>query len=214
MGKALMVDEDGIATAWMRFLGSDLPSLLDEVRALRRDPVRCVLLRWDGSGGHGPAVGRTVGPSPEGFGARLRQALWEAETVAVAVSDGAIGTGDLGPMLACDLRIATTGSRFRIAGDEGLGLVPLLLDVLGRQAVVRLLMGDELSTADALSTGLVSIEVDPEAVDERLAPLLDGLRTVGHGRALARALRAGFELPLREATVLATALSTADPDRR
>ncbi len=211
MTDALVTNDDGIATAWMRSLGPDLRTLLDEVRALRRSTVRCVILRWDGAGGHDPEGVRGAHQSPEDFGARLREALWEAEMVAVAVADGAIDARDLGLMLACDLRIATPSSSFRIAEGEGLGFVPLLLDALGRQCAVRLLLGDELSTADALATGLVAIETAPELVDARLDALLSRRRLVDDSRALARALRAGVELPLGEATALATALGTARP---
>lgn len=95
-------------------------------------------------------------------------AAWPGATVA-AVRGAALG-GGLELALACDLRVAANDARFAFP-EVGLGLIPSAGGTLRAPAVVGptvarelILFGRELSSAEALTCGLVSQVTAPEAV--------------------------------------------------
>lgn len=201
-----IAEHDGTMTVVMSDLiamPDGLHTLLEAVRALRRRPVRAVVLRWDRSG---DAVASNGGQQvlPDESGMVLRELLRERETLSIAVASGAVKGAELALMLACDLRLATDRTTFAVAGGASYGLAPLLLGIVGRATTLRLLLGETLDVRAALAARLIDDEVvGGEAgighVDLRLSALLAGIVTPEDGSRIARALRAAEELPAVEA---------------
>ena len=107
--------------------------------------------------------------------------LREPERVTIAAVHGhAIGAG-FQLALACDLRVAATDARFRMA-ETGLGIVPDLGGTLPlvraagySRAVDICLTGREVWADEALQLGLVNRVVAPESLDAAVDELTDAV---------------------------------------
>lgn len=103
----------------------------------------------------------------------------------LAVVEGwAIG-GGLAIAACCDLRIATTGTKFGVPIARTLGNClsvanyARLIAVLGlARAKQMLLMAENLSAEDALAAGFLMAVVDPAELDQRIAEICERLK--GH----------------------------------
>ena len=123
-----------------------------------------------------------------------------------AVNGYALG-GGLEIALACDIRIASTNARFglpevRVGSIPGAGGTQRLPRAIGRSdAMMMLLTGDHVDSAEALRIGLVSRVVEPAALVE--AAMAIASRIAANAplavRAVKRLATHGAHLPLPDA---------------
>lgn len=144
------------------------------------------------------AEGGSLERPPSGF-AGLTKRSDRTKPIVAAVNGVALG-GGFETVLACDLAVATTGSRFALP-EVGVGLVPLAAMHLlprqlpGKRALAVLLAGSVITGEEALSYGLVN---------ELVAP----------GEALAAALRWAERLLAGSPIAIATCLDIVEHSLR
>jgi enoyl-CoA hydratase len=125
----------------------------------------------------------------------------------LAVLRGTVASAGLELALACDMRVAATGTRFSMP-EVTAGQVPLagatarLPRIAGRSiASAMLLMGEELDAQDAYRCGLISRVFEVEKVREEVDALVN--RVTANGplglRYAKEAVHNGIELPLDQA---------------
>ncbi len=165
--------------------------------------ARVVVLRSDGAdfcpGAAADLDPLDVQPDPASALARLRPPV-------VAAVKGRCHSVGLELALACDVRVAAVDATFSLA-DVLHGHLPCwggtqrLPRAVGHaRAAAMVLLGTELSAADAISAGLVSQLVVDGTVDEAVDALADTLASLGPlALELAKeAVHRGSELPLRD----------------
>ncbi|MFJ9621128.1 enoyl-CoA hydratase family protein [Streptomyces sp. NPDC101181] len=157
------------------------------------DTVRAVVLTHSGTT-FCAGADLTAPPDPEAFVALMREMVALPKPV-VARVEGHVRAGGLGLLGACDIAVAGGTSTFALT-EARLGLAPAvvsltLLPRLDRTAAHRYyLTGERFDAAEAARIGLVTVAAgDRDAVDQALAPVLEGLR-----RASPQGLAASKEL--------------------
>ncbi|MEV1044421.1 enoyl-CoA hydratase family protein [Streptomyces sp. NPDC049916] len=157
------------------------------------DTVRAVVLTHSGTT-FCAGADLTAPPDPEAFVALMREMVALPKPV-VARVEGHVRAGGLGLLGACDIAVAGGASTFALT-EARLGLAPAvvsltLLPRLDRTAAHRYyLTGERFDAAEAARIGLVTVAAgDRVAVDQALAPVLEGLR-----RASPQGLAASKEL--------------------
>jgi enoyl-CoA hydratase len=182
---------DGVATVALdqpetRNALSDelLVELLDALATVRADPAaRCLVLtsthdRVFSSGGNlsgfaadQPLVAKHI--ANERFPAVFR-ALGELGKPSICAANGHVLAGALGLALACDLIVATEGARFGTP-EINVGLFPFMIMALiyrnvgAKKTAELMLLGDQISAAEAERIGIVNRVVAPAAFDGAVA---------------------------------------------
>lgn len=160
------------------------------------DSVRAVVLTHSGST-FSAGVDLKAPPNPYTFVALLRQIVTLPKPVLARIT-GHVRAGGLGVVGACDIAVGGAGADFaftevRIGVAPAVISLPLLPRMDPRAAERYYLTGERFDAAEAARTGLLTLAADADgdadAVDEALAPMLDGLR-----RASPQALAASKEL--------------------
>lgn len=158
----------------------DLLAALDELEA--RAQTRCIVLRGDGPkafcGGADLKADNSVG-SGSAFRDLGRAAVDRIEAVPKPVIGALHGWcigGGFALAMACDVRLASSSTRFRTA-DAYLGVVPSwgmsltrLAHFIGRnRALDMLILGEDIDAGYAFHLGLVTRVIDAEAFDAEVA---------------------------------------------
>jgi enoyl-CoA hydratase/carnithine racemase len=136
----------------------------------------CSGFRLDGSA----AEAMRSGAAAEAAG-ELFDAMSSCPVPIVAMIDGPAHGGGCELALRCDLRIASTQATFGVpSGRLGLAYTPsslsFMVSRLGPSAVTWLMLsGQHISAATALHWGFVHQVVEPDAVEEAAATLVENL---------------------------------------
>ena len=166
---------------------------LDEAcaRIRREDGLRVAVLR--GAGGKAFIAGTDIaqfqafrsGEDGVAYEKKMEATIEAVETLPVptlAVIEGFAIGGGLAIAAACDLRIATPGSRFGVPIARTLGnclsvanYARLVAGLGAARAKKMLLLAENLSAEEALAGGFVSEIVAPADLDRRVAELTDRL---------------------------------------
>ncbi|MBO1337632.1 enoyl-CoA hydratase family protein [Streptomyces sp. VRA16 Mangrove soil] len=174
----LTLDSPANRNALSRALVGELTERLR--RADKDSEVRAVVLGHTGTTFCAGADLRDP-PDPDALVGLLRQIVELGKPV-VARVDGHVRAGGLGLVGACDIAAASATSSFaftevRIGVAPAVISMPLLPRVDPRAVARYYLTGERFDAAEAARTGLVTV-AGPQgrAVDDVLAPVLDGLR--------------------------------------
>jgi enoyl-CoA hydratase/carnithine racemase len=156
---------------------------LDE--AEKDETVRVILVT--GSGDKAFCSGADLGGAVEGkiqqgfkSYARLITRLSGYPKPVVARINGACMAGGMGLMLACDIVVARADTKFGTP-EVNVGLWPMMIgaliyrNVLRKKAMEMILLGERLTAEQALSMGLITRVVQPEALDAETARIVDSL---------------------------------------
>jgi len=157
-----------------------LGELIEALEAARDDAaVRCVVLtssheRVFSSGGNLAGFAADVPLVHKHLGSerfpRLFRLLGELGKPSICAANGHVLAGALGVALACDLVVASEDARFGTP-EINVGLFPFMIMALIYRNVPRkrttelLLLGEQLSAADALAAGLVNRVVPAAELD-------------------------------------------------
>jgi enoyl-CoA hydratase/carnithine racemase len=158
-----------------------LGDLIDALEAAREDAaVRCVVLtstheKVFSSGGNLTGFAAEVPLVHKHFATarfpRVFRLLGELGKPSICAANGHVLAGALGLALACDLIVAKDGSRFGTP-EINIGLFPFMIMALiyrnvGRKKTNELmLLGEQISAAEAERIGIVNRVVAPEEFDE------------------------------------------------
>jgi enoyl-CoA hydratase/carnithine racemase len=156
---------------------------LDE--AEKDETVRVILVTGSGDKAFcsGADLGGAVeGKIQQGFKryARLITRLSGYPKPVVARINGACMAGGMGLMLACDIVVARADAKFGTP-EVNVGLWPMMIgaliyrNVLRKKAMEMILLGERLTAEQALSMGLITRVVPPEALDAETARIVDSL---------------------------------------
>ncbi|MBW2478898.1 MAG: enoyl-CoA hydratase/isomerase family protein [Deltaproteobacteria bacterium] len=156
---------------------------LDE--AEKDETVRVILVTGSGDKAFcsGADLGGAVdGKIQQGFKryAQLITRLSGYPKPVVARINGACMAGGMGLMLACDIVVARADAKFGTP-EVNVGLWPMMIgaliyrNVLRKKAMEMILLGERLTAAQALSMGLITRVVQPEALDAETAQIADSL---------------------------------------
>lgn len=156
---------------------------LDE--AEKDETVRVILVT--GSGDKAFCSGADLGGAVEGkiqqgfkSYARLITRLSGYPKPVVARINGACMAGGMGLMLACDIVVARADAKFGTP-EVNVGLWPMMIgaliyrNVLRKKAMEMILLGERLTAEQALSMGLITRVVQPEALDAETDRIVDSL---------------------------------------
>ena len=156
---------------------------LDE--AEKDETVRVILVT--GSGDKAFCSGADLGGAVEGkiqqgfkSYARLITRLSGYPKPVVARINGACMAGGMGLMLACDIVVARADAKFGTP-EVNVGLWPMMIgaliyrNVLRKKAMEMILLGERLTAEQALSMGLITRVVQPEALDAETTRIVDSL---------------------------------------
>ena len=156
---------------------------LDE--AEKDETVRVILVT--GSGDKAFCSGADLGGAAEGkiqqgfkSYARLITRLSGYPKPVVARINGACMAGGMGLMLACDIVVARSDAKFGTP-EVNVGLWPMMIgaliyrNVLRKKAMEMILLGERLTAEQALSMGLITRVVQPEALDAETTRIVDSL---------------------------------------
>ena len=198
-GRVTVARSDAVATVWFdrpEARNSLTTAMYDQFaaacQALAADEdVRVVVFR--GVGGKAFVAGTDIagfldftsgddGVAYERESEAHLKALVSIRVPTVAVIEGFAVGGGLNIAAGCDLRIATTGSRFGVPIAKTLGNClamsnyARLVSGFGESRAKRmLLLGDLLSADEARDAGFLARLAEPEAIDETLRMVLDTL---------------------------------------
>jgi enoyl-CoA hydratase len=184
------VDEGGVATITLNDPGtrnalSDdlLAELVDALTSVRDDTaVRCLVLTSThetvfSSGGNLSGFAADVALVHKHFAnerfPRVFQLLGELGKPSICAANGHVLAGALGLALGCDLIIAKDGARFGTP-EINVGLFPFMIMALiyrnvGRKKTAELmLLGEQISAAEAERIGIVNRVVTPERFDAQV----------------------------------------------
>jgi 2-(1,2-epoxy-1,2-dihydrophenyl)acetyl-CoA isomerase len=156
---------------------------------------------------------------------RLVTGLASATAPVIAAINGpALGAG-LDLAMACDLRVASTDAAFcsswiKVGLVPGMGGAHLLARAIGSTRANELvLLGRELTAAEALDWGLVNEVVAPDELEPRVDQLVETLASLSYPAierskaSLRRALALGFEQELATLGATQGAMLTSDEFR-
>ncbi|EST27660.1 enoyl-CoA hydratase family protein [Streptomyces roseochromogenus] len=182
--ETLSLDATDTRNALSSALVSGLATALAECG--KDDDVRAVVLTHSGTTFCAGADLRDP-PHPDGLVGLLRQIV-ELPKPVIARVTGHVRAGGLGLLAACDIAAASATATFAFT-EVRIGVAPAVisLPIVPRadpRALARYyLTGERFDPAEAVRLGLVTTTAedaedpeDAEAVDEVLAPILDGLR--------------------------------------
>ena len=134
------------------------------------------------------------------------EAVWNLEMPTIAMVDGFALGGGSELALSCDLRIATTRSKFGTP-EINLGLIPggggtqRLARLLGYGKAMEMVMsGDMVDAAEAYRIGLVNKLVEPEELEDVTMAMAANLASKSPHtiRVAKRAVRGALEKPMTE----------------
>jgi enoyl-CoA hydratase/carnithine racemase len=148
---------------------------------------------------HGPEEGRAFREAGRALVDRIETF---PKPVVGAIRGWCIG-GGTGLAWACDIRLAAESARFR-AGDVYLGIIPTwslgmvrLVHYIGRnRALDVLLLGEDITAAQALAWGLVSRVVPDDRFDEEVQRVAE--RLAGGAPLAIRAIKDGVRAQYRD----------------
>ena len=211
--------------------------LTTRLETLAREPtLRLLILRGAGgtfcSGADLATMREMADAGPEENLAEAQRLLSLIErldrfpTPTLAVVEGAAFGGALGLIAACDLALATDGTRFALS-EVRLGLIPALISpyvarAMGHRPLRRYLLTGELFDADqAQKMGLIHWVTPPESLDATLKACVTELLKGGpHAQRVAKMLllrlRPSFpdEVRLADETIRLIAELRAGPEGR
>jgi enoyl-CoA hydratase/carnithine racemase len=126
--------------------------------------------------------GAAGGELKETFGnyAQLLKRLAGYPKPIVAKINGYCLAGGMGLMLACDIVVSRNDTKFGTP-EVNVGLFPMMIgaliyrNVLRKKAVEMVLMGEKLSSDQALEMGLITRAVPPQKLDEEVEKTLNSL---------------------------------------
>jgi enoyl-CoA hydratase len=160
-----------------------LADLIDALGSARDDAaVRCLVLTSThdtvfSSGGNLSGFAADVAPVHKHFATerfpRVFQLLGELGKPSICAANGHVLAGALGLALACDLILAKEGARFGTP-EINVGLFPFMIMALiyrnvGRKKTAELmLLGEQISAAEAERIGIVNRVVAPERFDAQV----------------------------------------------
>jgi len=146
------------------------------------DNTRVVVLRGNGKNFCGGAdlSARRDGETPTVTLVDVLAALDRCAKPTVAVVQGAAVGGGAGLAACCDVVIAAETAFFSIpevrVGMAPLGVAPFMIRAMGHRAFRRYgLSGERFGAAEALRSGLVHEVAAADAIEERLAAIIDAL---------------------------------------
>ncbi|MBW1895245.1 MAG: enoyl-CoA hydratase/isomerase family protein [Deltaproteobacteria bacterium] len=124
----------------------------------------------------------------------------------VAKINGYCLAGGTGFMLACDIVIAKNSAKFGTP-EVNVGLFPMMIgalifrNVLRKKAMEMVLLGEKLTSEQALEMGLITRSVPPENLDDEVNKVLENLSLKSPiGMKIGKkAFYAASEMPLEEA---------------
>lgn len=198
-GQVTLARDGAVATVWFdrpaarnAMTTTMYAQFSEHCETVSRDPgIRVVVFR--GAGGKAFVAGTDIsrflnfGGGDDGVAYEREMethldALFAIPVPTLAVVEGYAVGGGLNIAAACDLRIATTGSRFGTPIAKTIGnclSMPnyqRLLAGFGESRAKRmLLLGDLLSAEEALDAGFLARLVAPEALDQTLAEVVTQL---------------------------------------
>ncbi len=153
--------------------------------AEKNEAVRAILIT--GAGNKAFCSGADLGSAgkgeiQEGFQnyARLLKRLTGYPKPIVAKINGYCLAGGMGLMLACDIVISRDDTKFGTP-EVNVGLFPMMIgaliyrNVLRKKAMEMVLLGEKLSSAQALEMGLITRVLPPEKLDEEVEQTLNSL---------------------------------------
>jgi methylglutaconyl-CoA hydratase len=191
-------DDRGVATVTLNrpevgnaYDGAMLDGLIQGLTTLRTDPVvRCLVVRGAGKHFQAGADIRWLGevahyPPPENYAAslattRAMQLLNEFSKPTIALVHGACFGGGVGLVCCADVAFATPDSQFGIT-EIRVGVAPTpisthLVNAIGLRHTRRYaLTGERFGADEAQRIGLIHEVVSADAMEERLAGVLDAV---------------------------------------
>jgi methylglutaconyl-CoA hydratase len=194
----ISTDDRGVATVTLNrpevgnaYNAAMLDGLIQGLTSLRIDPVvRCLVLRGAGKHFQAGADIRWLGevghyPPPENYAAsvatiRAMQLLNEFPKPTIAVVHGACFGGGVGLVCCADVAFSTPDSQFGIT-EIHVGVAPTpisthLVNAIGLRHTRRYaLTGERFGAAEAERIGLIHEVVPADAMEEKLAGVLDAL---------------------------------------
>ena len=149
------------------------------------EDIRVVLITGTGDKAFcsGADLGAAAGGEiKEAFGnyARLLKRLAGYPKPIVAKINGYCLAGGMGLMLACDIVISRNDTKFGTP-EVNVGLFPMMIgaliyrNVLRKKAMEMVLMGEKLSSEQALEMGLITRAVPPQKLDAEVEKTLNSL---------------------------------------
>jgi enoyl-CoA hydratase/carnithine racemase len=149
------------------------------------EDIRVILIRGRGDKAFcsGADLGGAAGGElKETFGnyAQLLKRLAGYPKPIVAKINGYCLAGGMGLMLACDIVVSRNDTKFGTP-EVNVGLFPMMIgaliyrNVLRKKAVEMVLMGEKLSSDQALEMGLITRAVPPQKLDEEVEKTLNSL---------------------------------------
>ncbi len=192
-----------------------------------RDDIRCIVL-----GAHGPAFcagadlhwmrsmadyTRSENSADAALLAEMLRTIDHCPKPTIARVQGDAFAGGLGLIAACDIALSVDSASYCLS-EVKLGLVPAtigpyLVRAIGVRAAQRyFLTAERFSAAEALRIGLVHEVLSADALDTRLAELVQALRQAGPNalQACKQLLRTLAISPLDDALIASTVASIAD----
>ena len=177
-------------------LNSDVTSSIKDMVAWveQTDVVRCVVIT--GAQPLAPPEGKRAKPNAFVAGADITEflgrgseeitvmftdnaieALWNMRKPSIAMVDGFALGGGLEVACSCDIRIASTRSKFGTP-EINLGLIPGYVSLLGYGKALELVMtGEMIDAGEALRIGLVNHITEPEELNQRVMKMASLIAT-------------------------------------
>ena len=206
-------------------------ALFDILGTIKADPaIRAVIWRGEGkSFSSGRDVG-SIGTINVDLshhelmrrGHRGIQQLWEMDAPVIVACKGWVMGGSFQRALLCDIRVAATGTRFRLP-ETTYGVIPdtggvaVLHQMCGPGVVSDMVLtGRILSAEEALAHGVVSRVVEPEALDDTVREMAEQIAAAPKVTIkMAREVIRGLSLPsirtsMRDEVIYQTFINRSD----